>query len=58
LTDRYVFVRPFPVGRPNHGGRLAIVDINSDGDLEIVSIAWDEYQFLHLWRNDAGSEGR
>jgi len=24
-----------------------------DGDLEIVSIAWDDYRYLHLWRNDA-----
>jgi hypothetical protein len=23
------------------------------GDLDIVSIAWDDYRFLHLWRNDA-----
>jgi hypothetical protein len=26
--------------------------LDGDGDLDIVSIAWDEPQFIHLWRND------
>jgi len=29
------------------------VDLDDDGDLDIVSIAWRDYQYLHLWRNDA-----
>ena len=29
------------------------MDLDSDGDLDIVSIAWDNYKFLHVWRNDA-----
>jgi hypothetical protein len=29
------------------------VDLDRDGDLDIVSIAWRDYQYLHLWRNDA-----
>ena len=28
------------------------VDLDGDGDLDIVSIAWRDYQFLHIWRND------
>jgi hypothetical protein len=39
-------------GKESHLG-ARVVDLDGDGDLEIVSIAWDDYQFLHLWRNDA-----
>lgn len=39
-------------GRENHlGARLC--DLDNDGDLDIVGIAWDNYQYLHVWRNDA-----
>jgi hypothetical protein len=39
-------------GKENHlGAQLA--DLDNDGDLDIIGIAWDEYQYLHLWRNDA-----
>ncbi|GIX07029.1 MAG: hypothetical protein KatS3mg115_1432 [Candidatus Poribacteria bacterium] len=39
-------------GKENHlGARVA--DLDGDGDLEIFGIAWDEYQYLHLWRNDS-----
>lgn len=39
-------------GHESHlGTRLA--DLDSDGDLDIVSIAWDNYKNLHVWRNDA-----
>jgi hypothetical protein len=39
-------------GKESHlGTRLA--DMDGDGDLDIISIAWREPQFLHLWRNDA-----
>jgi hypothetical protein len=38
------------------GARL--YDLDADGDLDILGHAWDEYRFLHLWRNDgAGSPG-
>jgi hypothetical protein len=38
--------------RESHLGAQA-VDLDHDGDLDIVSIAWRDYQYLHLWRNDA-----
>ena len=38
-------------GKESHlGARLW--DLDHDGDLELVSIAWDEPQFLHLWVDD------
>jgi hypothetical protein len=38
-------------GKESHlGGRT--VDLDADGDLDIVSIAWDAPGLLHLWRND------
>ena len=38
-------------GKESHlGTRLADMDL--DGDLDIVSIAWDKPEFVHLWRND------
>jgi hypothetical protein len=39
-------------GKESHLGAL-VVDMDNDGDLDIVSAAWDYYQYLHLWRNDA-----
>jgi hypothetical protein len=30
-----------------------LADLDQDGDLDIVSIGWDKYQFVHVWRNDA-----
>ena len=38
-------------GKESHLGTLTI-DMDNDGDLDIVSAGWDKYQFLHLWRND------
>ena len=39
-------------GKESHlGARLS--DMDGDGDLDIVSIAWNDFQYLHLWRNDA-----
>jgi hypothetical protein len=33
------------------------VDLDRDGDLDLVSIAWNAPQFLHLWRNDRSGAG-
>lgn len=38
-------------GKESHLG-TQVDDMDGDGDLDIVSIAWDEYKFVHLWRND------
>jgi hypothetical protein len=39
-------------GKESHLGTKA-VDLDQDGDLDVVSIAWDEPGTIHLWRNDA-----
>jgi hypothetical protein len=39
-------------GQESHLGTRA-VDLDGDGDLDLVSIAWDEFQFIHLWRSDS-----
>jgi hypothetical protein len=39
-------------GHESHlGTRLS--DLDSDGDKDLVSIAWDNHKYLHIWRNDA-----
>ena len=39
-------------GKESHLG-VQPFDLDGDGDLDIVSIGWDQHQFVHLWRNDA-----
>ena len=39
-------------GKESHLG-TQLADLDQDGDLDILSIGWDDYQHLHLWRNDA-----
>jgi hypothetical protein len=47
FTERIV-----DVGKESHLGSQ-VHDMDGDGDPDIVSIAWRDYQNLHLWRNDA-----
>jgi hypothetical protein len=44
-------------GKESHLGTL-LFDLDGDGDLDILSVAWDEFRFLHLWRNDARKRTR
>lgn len=39
----------------NHSSHLGAkaVDLDLDGDMDVVSIAWEQYKQVHLWRNDA-----
>ena len=42
------------VGLDTHlGARVA--DMDNDGDLDILGAAWDNYQYLRMWRNDAAA---
>ena len=46
------FLHIIDKGKESHAGaRLA--DLDRDGDMDIVSIAWNDFEFLHIWRNDA-----
>ncbi|MGB3619104.1 MAG: VCBS repeat-containing protein [Catalinimonas sp.] len=38
-------------GKESHLGTLT-VDMDGDGDLDIISAGWDHHQYVHLWRND------
>ncbi len=38
-------------GKECHLG-MRLWDLDGDGDLDIVGHAWDNYELLHLWRND------
>lgn len=39
-------------GKESHLGTQTY-DMDGDGDFDIASIGWDNYKFVHLWRNDA-----
>ena len=44
-------------GKENHIGARA-VDMDGDGDADIVGFGWDDYQLLHLWRNDRAQQSK
>ena len=43
--------------RSSHLG-AKLVDLDLDGDLDLVSPAWRQYRELHLWRNDRSGRAR
>jgi hypothetical protein len=43
-------LREIDRGQECHLG-MRLYDLDADGDLDIVGHAWDEWRFLHLWRN-------
>ncbi len=45
-------LRELDRGKESHLGTQTY-DLDGDGDLDIVSIGWDQHQFVHVWRNDA-----
>lgn len=39
-------------GKENHLG-TKFVDLDNDGDLDIIGAGWDQHRYMHVWRNDA-----
>ena len=39
-------------GKESHLG-TQLTDLDGDGDLDLMSVGWDQPKFLHVWRNDA-----
>lgn len=45
-------LQPIDQGKESHLGTQPF-DMDGDGDLDLISIGWDQHQYVHLWRNDA-----
>jgi len=45
-------VHRIDLGHESHIG-TKLFDMDQDGDDDLVSAGWDEYRYLHLWRNEA-----
>jgi hypothetical protein len=43
-------------GKDSHLG-ARVVDLDNDGDKDILSICWGNYQYMRLWRNNALQSG-
>jgi hypothetical protein len=43
--------RLMDTGKEHHIG-TRLVDLDRDGDLDVISFGWDQHQFLHSWRNE------
>ncbi len=41
-------------GKESHLG-AQLTDLDGDGDLDMMSVGWDQPEFLHVWRNDSPS---
>ncbi|WP_319592463.1 VCBS repeat-containing protein [uncultured Draconibacterium sp.] len=43
------------LGKESHLG-TQVADMDEDGDLDIVSIGWDKYKYVHLWINEGSTD--
>ncbi|MEO1010966.1 MAG: VCBS repeat-containing protein [Bacteroidota bacterium] len=39
-------------GKENHLG-TQLIDLDNDGDLDIIGAGWDQHQYMHVWRNES-----